>query len=155
MKNCNKFIAIEGDVSSCEEAIQLCGRALCGAGFVADAFAQQCVDREREYPTGLCTDIPVAIPHCKSSAILKDGICYLRLREPVTFRRMDDDEETVSTRSVFNIAIQGANDHLDFLRQMMDIVTDSEMVARLESVAIEEAPALLNACFAGKEAMHA
>lgn len=148
--NLEKYIAIEGEAVSCEEAIRLCGQALCAAGFVEAGFAQECVDREREYPTGLCTDIPVAIPHCKSKAIHKDGICYLRLKNPVVFRRMDDDEETVCTRSIFNIAIQGANNHIDFLQQMMGVVTDAELVSQLENADINEIPALLERSFVEK-----
>ena len=60
-----KVIALEGRAEDREEAIRLCGQALCRAGIAEDAFAEGCVRREREYPTGICTDIPVAIPHCE------------------------------------------------------------------------------------------
>ncbi|MGN1007560.1 MAG: PTS sugar transporter subunit IIA [Butyricicoccus sp.] len=143
MNSENKYIAIEGQALSCEEAIELCGQALCRAGYVAEGFSQACIDREKEYPTGLCTDIPVAIPHCKSETILHDGVCYLRLKEPVEFRRMDDDEETVVTRSIFNIAIQGANNHLEFLQQLMGVVTDAELIEQIEQMDIGEVPAVL------------
>lgn len=137
-----KVIALEGRADGREEAIRLCGQALCRAGIAEDAFAEDCIRREREYPTGICTDIPVAIPHCRSDAILQSGVCYLRLEEPVEFGRMDDDEETVMTRSIFNLAIT-AGDHLDFLQKMMSIVGDEEFVAELERADIEDVPELL------------
>lgn len=145
-----KVIALEGRADDREEAIRLCGQALCRAGIAKDAFAEGCVRREREYPTGICTDIPVAIPHCRSDAILKSGVCYLRLEEPVEFGRMDDDEETVMTRSIFNLAIT-AGDHLDFLQKMMSIVGDEEFVAELEQADIEDVPELLEERLAAAE----
>lgn len=143
----HRYIAVEGRAGSGEEAIKLCGRALWRAGLVEEAFYQECIDREREYPTGLCTDIPVAIPHCRSEAIKVSGVCYLRLKEPVVFRRMDDDEEVVTTRSIFNLAIKGAEDHLEFLRKMMGIVTDKDLMEQLEAVEIEKVPELLKKRF--------
>lgn len=137
------YIAITGQASTCEEAIRLAGQALQEAGYVGNGFIKGCTDREKEYPTGLCTDIPVAIPHCQSDEILKTGVCYLRLQEPVVFRRMDDDEETVATRHIFNLAIKGADNHMGFLQKMMGMVTDLEVLKLLESAPIEEIPALL------------
>ena len=55
------FIAIEGASTTAVEAIRLCGAALESAGYVTDAFAQGCIDREANYPTGICTQIPVAL----------------------------------------------------------------------------------------------
>lgn len=141
--NTEKYIAIEGQAKNYEEAITLCGKQLMKEGFVKEGFSESCIAREKEYPTGLCTDIPVAIPHCKSETILKDGICYLRLAEPINFYRMDDDQETVSTRSIFNIAIQSSGDHLDFLQQIMAVVSDNALMEKLESVDIQEVPQLL------------
>lgn len=145
-----KVIALEGRAEDREEAIRLCGQALCRAGIAEDAFAEDCIRREREYPTGICTDIPVAIPHCRSDAILQSGVCYLRLEEPVEFGRMDDDEETVMTRSIFNLAIT-AGDHLDFLQRMMSIVGDEGFVAELEQADIKDVPELLEERLAAAE----
>lgn len=143
MKSEQKYIAFEGQAGSCEEAIALCGQFLYEEGYVGKEFSQECIEREKEFPTGLCTDIPVAIPHCKSKVIKKDGICYLRLKEPVIFRRMDEDEETIETRSIFNIAIQNADHHVDFLRQIMNVLTDKALLERLECIDINEVPGLL------------
>ena len=145
-----KVIALQGRAGGREEAIRLCGQALCQAGIVKEAFIEDCIRREREYPTGICTDVPVAIPHCKSDAILQSGVCYLRLDQPVEFRRMDDDEETIMTRSIFNLAIT-AGDHLDFLQKMMSIVGDEEFVAELEQADIEDVPKRLKVRLAAVE----
>ncbi len=131
------YIAIEGMAHDAESAIRLCGKALQERGCVTDAFAQSCIDREGVFPTGICTEIPVALPHCKSDAILKSALCYLRLKEPVEFRRMDDDEETVATRHIFNLAI-APGDHLEFLAKTMQLLQDSNVVRSFESMDIQQ-----------------
>ena len=136
------YVAIEGSVSTAEEAIRLCGSALVGAGFVNEGFAQGCVDREAEFPTGICSEIPVALPHCMSEDIIKSAVCYLRLAEPVAFRRMDNDESTVLTRHVFNLAID-RGDHLSFLSRIMGALQDPDILLGIEQMPIEEVAAFL------------
>ena len=146
----NKYIAVEGKAADCEAAISLCGAALQEAGFVREGFAQECILREREYPTGLPTDIPVAIPHCQSGNIIKSGMCYLRLAESVEFHRMDDDEATIFTRHIFNLVIPGGGDHLDFLQQLMGVLSDPAIMSELERTPTDEVPALMARSFSGE-----
>ena len=43
-----------------------------------------CIEREKEYPTGLPSEVPVAIPHSKVEGIKDNCVCFLRLKNPVT-----------------------------------------------------------------------
>lgn len=92
------FVALQGSASTSEEAIRICAEALEDNGCVTKKFADDCLNREKEYPTGICCEKPVALPHCQSDAIIRDALCYLRLDKPVSFYRMDDAEDTVMTR---------------------------------------------------------
>lgn len=131
------YLACEGMATTAEEAIRLCGEKLEQAGCVTSAFAQGCIDRERDFPTGLCTEVPVALPHCKSDAIVRSALCYLRLREPVKFRRMDDDERVVETRHIFNLAI-APGDHLEFLARTMQVLQDPQVLKNFEMMGVDE-----------------
>lgn len=135
--NTKVFLAIEGSASNAEEAVQMCADKLMANGCVTADFAKNCLDREVDFPTGICTEIPVALPHCKSDAILRSSLCYLRLDKPVTFRRMDDDELTVETRHIFNLAI-APGDHLEFLAKTMQLLQDSRVLKSFESMDMEE-----------------
>lgn len=139
----NLILAIEGHASTAEEAIRVCGRALEGAGSVRPGFAASCVDREFDYPTGLATEVPVALPHCQSNDILRSTLCYLRLDEPVEFRRMDDDEDSIWTRHVFNLAILPGN-HLAFLTSTISMLQDARVLKNLENMDIGEVPGFLH-----------
>ena len=111
------FLAIEGSAKTSIEAIELC------------------IEREVNFPTGICTDIPVALPHCKSDAIITSALCYLRLDSPVRFARMDDEEEFVETRHIFNLAI-APGDHLEFLSKTMQLLADPAVLASFENMSI-------------------
>lgn len=52
-----KYLVIQGAANSSEEAITLCGEALYKAGVVGEDFGKACVEREKDYPTGLPTEI--------------------------------------------------------------------------------------------------
>lgn len=133
----NHYLVIEGEAADSSEAILLCANALHEQGLVGAAFGQKCIEREKEYPTGLPTEIPVAIPHCKDQETKDNSICFLKLRHPVTFRRMDDDRETIETRFIFNLAIADAAEHLTVLQNLMGFLGDAEKLRTCMSLSGE------------------
>lgn len=128
--NNNKYVIVEGKANNWEEAIKICGTALYEAGLVAESFAEKCRIREVEYPTGLPTKIPVAIPHCKDEGIKENSICLLKLEQPVEFFRMDDDQKSVMTDMIFNLAIKDAEGHLEALQKLMLFVNDVDKLKK-------------------------
>ena len=133
------FIGVEHHaVKDAAEAIRLCGEALVAKGYTDESFIAGCIEREAEYPTGLPSVVPVAIPHCQCDGIKESSICVLRLTEPVKFYRMDDASEHVETKLVFNLAIRGADAQLSFLQKLMAFVMDEEKVRTCETGSVEE-----------------
>ena len=145
-----RLVSFGFEAQNRDEVFEGLGKMMYEAGKVTDLeeYVKGLYEREAEFPTGVGNGI--AIPHCKSDAILQSGVCYLRLEEPVEFGRMDDDEETVMTRSIFNLAIT-AGDHLEFLQKMMSIVGDEEFVAELEQADIKDVPEMLEKRLAAAE----
>lgn len=137
------YLAIEGHANNWEEAIRLCGKNLVATGNVGEDFIEACVTREVDYPTGLPSEIPVAIPHGASDSIQENTVCFLRTDAPVRFSRMDDDEVFCDTQLIFNIAVKGGEDHLGFLQQLMGLVMDTESLEQCMTLPIEEVPAYL------------
>lgn len=138
-----KYIAIEGKAENKEEAIKLCGKALVAEGAVGKSFIENCIIRELEYPTGLPTDIPVAIPHCKDDSVIENSVCFLKLEKPVIFYRMDDDQEYIETDMIFNLAINGAGEHVDTLGNLMRFIGDSESIEVCYNLDIKDVPKYL------------
>lgn len=133
----NKFIAIDGEAKDWEEAIRLCGKALVEKGYVDQTFVDGCVEREKEYPTGLPSAIPVAIPHVQSDGIRENSICILRLKNPVIFYRMDSCDEYIKIEMVFNLAIKNTNEHLEYLQKLMGFVMDKEKLQTCAEISPE------------------
>lgn len=138
METKNKYLAVEGHADTWEEAIRLCGTEITKYGYAGQDFVEACVDREKEYPTGLPAVVPVAIPHSKVDSISENTICFLRLDEPVRFYRMDDAEEYCDTKLIFNLAIKGAEDHMRFLQKLMQFVMNEEAMERCMTMSLDD-----------------
>lgn len=145
MSSKNLYLAAEGSAENWEGAIRLCGKHLMECGNVDQDFVEGCIEREKEYPTGLPSDIPVAIPHCRCGSVKENSICFLRLDKPVQFKRMDDDEEYVETRLIFNLAIKAADDHLAFLQKLMGFVMNEDALIKCSELPLSEIPAFIEA----------
>lgn len=130
----NRYIVIEGSAKDSDEAIYMCGKALQKEGIVSEQFAQLCIIREREYPTGLPTEIPTAIPHASDKDITANCICFLKLDNPVVFKRMDDDTQEIKTDMIFNLAIRDPKEHLKVLQNMMVFLNDAESLKKCKTL---------------------
>lgn len=139
----NKYLIIHGTADDNMEAIAICGNALQEAGIVQETFAKKCQLREKDYPTGLPTEIPVAIPHCKDEGISENGICFLKLEKPVRFYRMDDELESIETDMVFNMAIKNPDEHLEALQNLMGFLSDADALIKCRDMTDDEVTAYL------------
>ncbi|MDO4942286.1 MAG: PTS sugar transporter subunit IIA [Lachnospiraceae bacterium] len=138
-----RYLVINGSAEDSEGAIRLCGEALYKEGIVMKDFGTLCVEREKDFPTGLPTEIPTAIPHVKAEGIRENAICFLKLDKPVVFRRLDDDTEEVETDMVFNLAIKNPEEHLMVLQNMMMFLNDPEVLLKCRTLSNEETAAYL------------
>jgi PTS system galactitol-specific IIA component len=134
-----EYIVIKGHAEDNYKAIGLCADALCNAGCVTEDFKNNCIDREKNFPTGLPFEMPVAMPHSKSSAVNKDAICLLILDKPVTFYRMDEETEKLDAKMVFNLAITNPNGHIKVLQNLMKTFSSSGKLEDLYNSTEEEA----------------
>jgi len=140
MNNSKKYVAIEADAQNWKEAIKFCGEALIANNCIGQGFVTACIEREKSFPTGLPTVIPVAIPHAASDEVNITSVCILKLKNPVEFKRMDDSSESIRARLVFNLAIKGHNEHLDYLQNLIAFVMDEEKVKKCLSLSLGEIP---------------
>ena len=137
-----KYFAIEGHANTDFEAIHLCAQKLKEEGYVTDQFESNCINREKEYPTGLPTVGPVAMPHSEASGVVKNAICMLKLDKPVCFRRMDDETEDISAKMVFNLALTDSS-HMEILQHLMGLFANTEKMQDLYDTDIKDLPAKL------------
>lgn len=113
-----------------EEVIRmLCGKAMENA-CIEQKFITAILEREKEYPTGLPTAVPVAIPHIHDGC-LRSFVSAAVLKDPVTFCSMGDPDETIETRIVFMFGITEPGYQTDVLKKFCTIFQDEEAMERL------------------------
>lgn len=133
----NLFV-IEGNPSGWEEAIRMTAETLKEKGCVGDDFYDKCIEREKVYPTGLPTYMPVAIPHAEGAVIHKTAICIMRLEKPVSFHNMENIETEINVNYVLNLAIMTGEGQLKALATIIHVFQDVDFVNSLENTTLEE-----------------
>ena len=133
----NNVYVIEREASDWEEAILITSCLLYKNGCVKENFAEKCIEREKVFPTGLPSKVPVAIPHTDGSYVIKPAVCMLRLTNPVLFKNMEDPEKEIAVDYVFNIAIKSSEDQLKMLSVISNIFQDDEFLNLPKDTPIE------------------
>ena len=125
-----KIYVIDGECSSKEAALKSSYEKLEEEGCVTEFFLKGCLEREREFPTGLPTEIPVAIPHTLGKYVKRYAICLVRFRRPVSFFSMEDPDMIIMAEYMFNMALRGEKDQLKTLQKIMKIVSDKKILKK-------------------------
>lgn len=137
----NQTMILTGvSAADAEEVIRLlCGRAMENA-CIEPKFITAILEREKEYPTGLPTEVPVAIPHIHDGC-LRSFFSAAVLKEPVAFRSMGDPDETIETRMVFLFGITDPSYQTAVLKKFSSIFQNGETMGRLQDT--EDAKGLM------------
>ncbi|MBS7009599.1 PTS sugar transporter subunit IIA [Anaerostipes sp.] len=137
-----KVYVIEGDAENQEQALMLTFQKLYKEGCVKETFYEGCVQREKKFPTGLDTLIPVAIPHTDAVHVKSPAVCVLRLRKPVAFSLMEDDSRQTEAEFVFNMALESDGDQLGMLNKIIGTVQNEMLLKTAKTMACDELEAL-------------
>lgn len=129
-----KVFVIEDEAGSKEEALKLTFRKLYEEGCVKESFYEGCMKREKLFPTGLDTPIPVAIPHTDSVHVISPAVCVLRLRKPVAFSLMEDDSKKAFVEFVFNMALKSNDDQLEMLNKIIGTVQNETLLKKAKTM---------------------
>ena len=127
-----------------QDAIRFGAGEMCGQGYVKESYGPSVIEREAKFPTGLPTEpVGIAIPHTDARHVNRNAVCMLKLAQPVEFRQMGDEQNTVEASIVLLLAVSG-EDHMDMLSELMELFSDEEMLQSLcDAPTQEEVLALL------------
>lgn len=139
----SELYVVEGSAETWREALKITASKLLEEGCVRDDFYESCVNREKEYPTGLTETCPVAIPHTTKDHVKKQSICALRLKEPVMFQRMDDPEQSVEIRYVLNLALLDDSEHVEIIARVIRYLKDEEAMKEMDKLSLDGLQELL------------
>jgi len=121
------------NASDIGEVVNALGRTLVDSGSVLDGYLEDVLRREQEFPTGLPTPIPVAIPHASSDNCVSTALAIGILDKPVTFREMGTPDRQLDVEMVFLLAIKNVQEQTLWLKNLMKIFKDKEFMLKLKN----------------------
>lgn len=116
------------------DAISELGARMAAEGYVNERYIASVIAREADFPTGLqLAATAIAIPHATPDGnVERDGIAVGRLAQPVTFRSMENPDETVAAELVFMLALKDSSAHLEVLQRLFTGFQNSQLVQALK-----------------------
>lgn len=129
-----------------EELFKNATNYLVEKGYVSSDFESALNEREREFPTGLPTSPPVAIPHTDGGFVKNDTILCIVNKTEVAFNEMGGDEEDIVLPRVFFMLVLGEGaTHLAQLQNLIEKIQGGELVEKsLAAKSLEEFEAVVN-----------
>lgn len=119
------------DASSKEEVIKVLADKLKAKKYVDDGYYDKVIQREKNYPTGLPTDIPIALCHTERESVLKSALAVGTLKSPVEFQQMGSPELVVKAEIVFLLALNDPKDQIPWLMKMTGVFKSKEVMERV------------------------
>lgn len=114
------LVLLDVPAADAADAIRALATRLYQEGYVAETYAEAVLQREAVYPTGLATEIPVALPHTDVGHCLRPGLAVARLAAPVAFGMMGDPAQQVHTRLVFMLSITDPQAQVQWLKRLIE-----------------------------------
>lgn len=115
----------------CELFSVICEKAI-EKGYILSDFCGDLIEREKIYPTGLETVIPIAIPHVGTNCV-QSFFSLATLKDPIEFNNMADPDETLSVKIVFLFGIVDPSEQVDILRKLSEIFQKKEILEAISA----------------------
>jgi PTS system galactitol-specific IIA component len=125
------LIELKFDAKSKEDVIYCLGDKLRKAGCIKEGFEEAVLEREKQYPTGLPTPVPIALCHEKAEWVKKTAISIATLGKPVRFNNMGNPNTVVDVDIVFLLAVKDPNNHMKLLKKLMVFFKDGETLMQI------------------------
>lgn len=121
-----RLIEIKLKAATQEDVLKALADDLKTLDYVQPDFYEHVIEREKNFPTGLPTYIPMALCHTEAQYVKQAAVCLATLETPVDFHEMGTPENIIKAQMVFLIAMKNPKDQVPWLRKMMDFVKDKK-----------------------------
>jgi len=127
----DNLLLLQVEADSSVEIIQLLGNALVKYGYARSDLVDSVLAREEEFPTGINTSVPFAIPHTNPEFTIRKGLAVATLKHSVEFHEMGNPEKTLDVRIVLMPVLTGReSDQKEFYR-MLQLLEDPKLATSL------------------------
>ena len=124
--------------ANCKEAISILGKQLFKKGLVKEGFIDAVISREREFPTGLNTPIPIALPHTEFKYSKKESFAIATLKNTISFREMGNPENRIDAKIILIPVLVKNNEEKTVFYDLFKKCRDKNIATRLLSAKNEE-----------------
>ncbi|MFC9768870.1 PTS sugar transporter subunit IIA [Rhodococcus jostii] len=102
-------------------------------GYVHVAYSDALLAREAQFPTGLPSTTPAAIPHADSPLVKKPGIGVALLPDPLAFEKMGAPGENVDVQLVLLLLVTEPDDQAAVLASVVGMLQRDNLIEELRS----------------------
>ncbi len=113
-----------------DDVIVRLSRLALAKDLVCEEFVFNVLRRELEFPTGLDTGVPVAIPHI-GEGCRKSFLSVATLKSPVLFRAMDGSEHELGVRIVFLFGLTNPQEQVEVLKRFVRVFQERCSLERM------------------------
>ncbi len=132
-------------VNSSRQVINLLSNALIKNGFARDGLAKTVIAREKKFPTGINTEIPIAIPHAGPEFTIKKGFAIATLKNPIKFREMGNPQKSLDVRIVIMPVLTGKEEDGKEFYEVIQKLKDKQLLEKvMQSMSHPEIRKMLN-----------
>lgn len=137
------LICIRDSFACWQDAVKASIAPMVQKGWVTEAYGDEIIRHVGEYGLYIFLCPHVCMPHCKAfSEVRRSGLCLMKVNTPVY---PDPDDASLYAELFFAIAGTDANQHLECIQELMELLDDEEtMDALLRVTDMSELDALLN-----------
>ena len=125
------LIEINLDVKDKEEGISLLGQKLMERGLVENGFSKHLIDREKNFPTGLPTSVPVALCHTEAQYVNQSALALATLKHPVTFQEMGTPENELAVEVILVLALKDSKEQVPMLRRIVTLFKNDKILTNI------------------------
>ena len=108
-------------------------------GYVTENFLPAIIEREKNYPTALPVEpYPVAIPHSDPVNILEQFIAPVRLKNPIDWCEMANNDSILKVKIVFLLGFKREDGHVELLQVLLENFQDQTIMESLLNAKTKE-----------------
>ena len=127
-----ELVHLDFEVKDQEEFFDKMADELYQLGYVRETYKSVLKEREANYPTALPVEpYPVAIPHADAQHIITPFIAPVRLKEPVDWCEMANNDEVHKVRFIFVLGFMKSDEHIELLQTLVDNFQSQELMDQL------------------------
>jgi len=127
------LIVLNFEAKDRRQIIKELGQRVLTKGYIYPEFITKLLEREEEFPTGLETVYPIAIPHVGEDC-MQSFLAVATTKEPVVFNAMDGSGKELGVQLIFLFGITNPNEQVEVLKKFMLAFNEKENLKALISM---------------------